>query len=72
MDSTIDQLKNRFAQALEAAFGADYANTDPILVAASNPKFGDYQSNVALSLAKPLGQAPRAIAEQLVQQLDVS
>ena len=72
MNLTIAELKNRFEQALIAAFGAAYGATDPILVPASNPKFGDYQANVALSLAKPLGKAPRAIAEQLVQQLGVA
>lgn len=72
MNSTIAQLKMRFEQALISAFGADYTGTDPMLVPASNPKFGDYQSNVALSLAKPLGQPPRTIAEQLVQHLDVT
>ncbi len=72
MISTIADLKGRLQQALIAAFGHDYAHTDPILVAASNPKFGDYQANVAMSLAKPLGQAPRAIAAQIVQVLDVS
>jgi len=72
MISTIADLKGRLQQALIAAFGHDYAHTDPILVAASNPKFGDYQANVAMSLAKPLGQAPRAIATQIVQVLDVS
>ncbi len=72
MNSTIAQLKARFEHALTAAFGADYRSVDPILVPASNPKFGDYQANVSLSLAKPLGKAPRAIAEQLVQHLEVT
>lgn len=72
MNATIEQLRLKFQQALVAAFGADYARVDPILVAASNPKFGDYQSNVALSLSKQLGQPPRAITEQLIQQLDVT
>ncbi|NJP09592.1 MAG: arginine--tRNA ligase [Leptolyngbyaceae cyanobacterium RU_5_1] len=72
MNSTIADLKTRFEQALVAAFGEDYANTDPLLVPTSNPKFGDYQANVAMSLAKPLGKAPRAIAEQLRHHLDVS
>lgn len=67
-----EQLRNRFKEALVAAFGAEYAGVDPILVPASNPKFGDYQSNVALALAKQLGQPPRAIAAQLIQQLDVT
>ncbi|MBD1862692.1 MULTISPECIES: arginine--tRNA ligase [Trichocoleus] len=72
MSSTIEQLKARFSQAFVAAFGAELADTDPILVPASNPKFGDYQSNAPLSLTKKLGQPPRAIAEQIVQQLNVS
>ena len=72
MSSTIEQLKARFNQAFVAAFGAELADTDPILVPASNPKFGDYQSNAPLSLTKKLGQPPRAIAEQIVQHLNVS
>jgi arginyl-tRNA synthetase len=69
MNSTIAQLKSHFDRALIAAFGSELVGTDPMLVSASNPQFGDYQSNVALSLAKKLGKAPRAIAEQIVQQL---
>lgn len=69
MNSTQEQLRLKFQQALSTAFGAEYAGVDPILVSASNPKFGDYQSNVALSLAKQLGQQPRAIAEQIVAKL---
>jgi len=72
MIPTLAQLNARLEQALIAAFGGDLAGTDPMLVPTSNPKFGDYQSNVAMSLAKPLGQAPRAIAEQIVQHLDVA
>ncbi|MBD0303634.1 MAG: arginine--tRNA ligase, partial [Tolypothrix sp. T3-bin4] len=72
MKTTLEQLKPRFEQALVAAFGTGYAGLDPILVPASNPRFGDYQSNVALSLSKQLGQPPRAIAEQIVAQLDVT
>lgn len=71
MNPAIERLRHQFEQALVAAFGSNYAGIDPMLVPASNPKFGDYQSNVALSLAKQLGQKPRAIAEQLVEQLNV-
>ncbi len=72
MNSTVAQLKNRFQQALVAAFGNDYAEADPMLLPASNPKFGDYQSNAALSLAKKLGQPPRAIAEHIIKHIDVN
>ncbi|HEY9846647.1 MAG TPA: arginine--tRNA ligase, partial [Candidatus Caenarcaniphilales bacterium] len=44
---------------------------DPMLVPASNPKFGDYQSNAPLALAKKIGQPPRAIAHTLVEHLAV-
>ncbi|NET73367.1 MAG: arginine--tRNA ligase, partial [Sphaerospermopsis sp. SIO1G2] len=37
-----------------------------------NPKFGDFQANVALSLSKKLGMQPRAIATAIVDKLDVS
>lgn len=72
MNATQEQLKQKLQQALVAAFGADYAGVDPILVPASNPKFGDYQANVALSLSKKLGKQPRAIANGIVEKLDVS
>jgi arginyl-tRNA synthetase len=72
MTSTVEFLHAQFNRALVAAFGEDFADTDPLIVPASNPKFGDYQSNLAMSLAKPLKQAPRAIAETIVSHLDVS
>lgn len=72
MNSTQQQLKHKLSQALTAAFGVEYSNTDPILVNASNPKFGDYQANVALSLSKKLGKQPRIIASEIVDKLDVS
>ncbi len=72
MNATQEQLKVKFEQALVAAFGAEYAGVDPILVTASNPKFGDYQANLALSLSKRQGLPPRAIAAAIVEKLDVS
>lgn len=71
MNNTVEQLKLKFEQALIAAFGDECTAIDPMLVPASNSKFGDYQSNIALSLAKQLGQPPRKIAEQIVQHLNV-
>jgi len=72
MNETIAQLKNCFEPALVTAFGEEWSGTDPMLVAASNPKFGDFQSNLAMSLTKKLGKPPRMIAEAIVQNLDVS
>ncbi|MGF1571265.1 MAG: arginine--tRNA ligase [Nodosilinea sp.] len=72
MKSTIAQLKARFERAIGAAFGPELADTDPVLVPTTSPKFGDYQANLAMALAKPLKSSPRAIASQIVENLDVS
>lgn len=37
-----------------------------------NPEHGDFSSNVALALAKPLGRPPREIATELVERLDLT
>jgi arginyl-tRNA synthetase len=71
MTSILKQLQNSVSQALVVAFGAEFADIDPLVAPASNPKFGDYQSNVALSLAKPLKQAPRAIAQSIIDHLQI-
>ena len=39
---------------------------------ATDPRFGDYQTNVALVLGKQRGENPRALAEKIVAHLDVS
>lgn len=72
MNSLLEQLKIKFTQALTAAFGSDLAGIDPMVVPASNPRFGDYQSNIALSLSKQLGQSPRSIAEAILKHLDIN
>jgi arginyl-tRNA synthetase len=72
MHSTIAYLTTQLDRAIVAALGDDYAGTDPILVLSSNPKFGDYQANVAMGLSKKLGQPPRNIAQSIVDNLDVA
>jgi arginyl-tRNA synthetase len=42
------------------------------LTQATDPRFGDYQTNVALVLGKQRGENPRALAERIIAQLDVS
>ena len=41
------QLSGVLSAALAAAFGEEYADADPMLAPANNPKFGDYQANLA-------------------------
>jgi arginyl-tRNA synthetase len=52
--------------ALAAALGPEHADADPLI---RPSQFADYQSNVALSLAKPLHRSPRDVAAELVGHL---
>ena len=52
-------------------YGPDFADIDPLVQPANNPKFGDYQANLAMPLAKRLGEKPRDIAEAIVAKLDL-
>jgi arginyl-tRNA synthetase len=42
------------------------------LTQATDPRFGDYQTNAALVLAKQRGEKPREIAEKILKALDVA
>jgi arginyl-tRNA synthetase len=55
--------------ALTAEFGADYADTDPLIRPSA---FADFQSNVALALARRLGRQPREIAGLIAARLSGS
>ncbi|TVQ43116.1 MAG: arginine--tRNA ligase [Gloeocapsa sp. DLM2.Bin57] len=68
----IRELNDRFSQALGKAFGQEIIPTDPLVVVASNPKFGDYQCNVALSLTKVLGKKPQEIAQKIIEELEIT
>lgn len=72
MLSTTEKLKARFDQAFTAAFGESASGTDPMLTAASNPNFGDFQCNAAMSLGKKLKKSPRAIAQTIIDNLDIA
>ena len=52
--------------AVERALGA------PALLRAADPKFGDYQANGIMAVAKARKENPRALAEQIIRQLDVA
>src|ERR1700736_3341864 len=42
------------------------------LTPATDPRFGDYQTNAALILGKQRGENPRTVAAKILKQLDVS
>jgi len=68
METFQSQLTRKLSGALEAA---DLPMAGEVSVAA-DPRFGDYQTNAALVLAKQHGENPRALADRIVKQLNVS
>ncbi len=66
MAHLIQTLQDRLAAAIERVAGAEHAGTDPLLRPSAQPRFGDYQANVAMSLGKAIGTPPRKLAEAIV------
>jgi len=62
------ELSTRFRAALAAAFGDELASTDPLIRPSS---FGDFQANLAMSLARTLGRPPREVAAAIVEHLEI-
>src|SRR5438552_645478 len=59
-------LGKKLSHALRAAGLRDAGELTP----ASDPRFGDYQTNAALVLGKQRGENPRALAERIVAQIE--
>jgi arginyl-tRNA synthetase len=67
-----EMVRERIQAALTAlgtVEGVDLSGADFSVDYTKTPLHGDMASNVALQLAKPLGRAPRSIAEHLVSML---
>jgi arginyl-tRNA synthetase len=64
------EFRRRFAAAL-APLTADANAFANLVKAAQDAKFGDYQANCAMPLAKQLGEPPRKVAERILANLDV-
>lgn len=47
-------------------------DADPAIRASGNPKFGDYQMNAAMALAKELGRNPREVADAVLKAADLA
>jgi len=75
MKTIAGQIDQAFRAAIAAAFDGMVA--DPLVSPAQNEKFGDYQANAAMSLAKSIAEktgaktSPRAVAEQIKAKLDL-
>ena len=71
MASIIDLLSNPILETLADQLGEVVADPKGLRVnSATNPKFGDYQFNGAMGLAKKLGRPPREIAQELAARLE--
>ncbi|HWY50926.1 MAG TPA: arginine--tRNA ligase [Chthoniobacterales bacterium] len=68
METFQSLLAKKLADALNAA-GFENAGE---LTQATDPRFGDYQTNAALVLGKRRGENPRTVAEKILQHLDVA
>ncbi|UCD49434.1 MAG: arginine--tRNA ligase [Phycisphaerales bacterium] len=69
MKTALDILDERICAAMASATGQD--DCSAIVRPTADPKFGDYQANGIMGLAKQFKTNPRQLAEQVVAQLDV-
>src|SRR5512146_2026755 len=70
MRSVVDILNERIGAAMVRSTGCQ--DCAAIVRPATDPRFGDYQANGVMALAKQIKTNPRKLAEQVVAQLDLS
>jgi arginyl-tRNA synthetase len=63
-----DALRAELSRAARTLGAPD--DVSPILERPRDPSFGDWATNLAMTLAKPLGRKPRDIAEALIAEMD--
>jgi arginyl-tRNA synthetase len=69
MKAAVDILEERISAAMKIIAGRD--DCAAIVRPATDAKFGDYQANGVMGLAKKLKTNPRKLAEELVKNLDI-
>ena len=67
MTDAAGQIRAELARAARA-LGVEDA--EPIITRPSDPAFGDWATNLAMMLARPLKQKPRDVAEKLIAAMD--
>ncbi|WP_373064014.1 arginine--tRNA ligase [Gemmatimonas sp.] len=65
-----DALRAELVRAARTLGAPD--DVSPILERPRDPSFGDWSTNLAMTLAKPLGKKPRDIAEALIAAMDTA
>jgi len=61
----IEAITQALSSAIAAALGEEYRDTDLQIRPSQNPKFGDYQANFAMKLAKQLSTNPKELASKV-------
>lgn len=64
------QIKQAIIQAVSTAFDMDVEAEFVVVEIPRDTSFGDYATNVAMKLAKPLKKSPKVIAETIISVLD--
>ncbi len=67
MKSILNELNARILKAMQA----NELDGDPLLRVSGDERFGDYQSNCAMGLAKKAGQKPRDVAQAIIDKLNI-
>jgi arginyl-tRNA synthetase len=67
----VETFQALLAQKLSEALTAAGLPQTGAVTPATDPRFGDYQSNAALILAKQLGENPRALAQRILGSYDL-
>jgi arginyl-tRNA synthetase len=70
-DPTMETFQSLLAKKLSNALAAAGLPDAGELTPATDPRFGDYQTNAALVLGKQRGENPREVAEKIVGHLNV-
>ncbi len=65
------EIRSRFAAALEPLVEGDVRPFVEMVKPAQDARFGDFQANSAMPLAKKLGKPPRDVAAEIVERLDL-
>ena len=70
MSSDLELLRAELTRASGSLGAPDDVN--PVLERPRDPAFGDWATNLAMVLAKPLGQKPRDLAQRLIAAIDMT
>ncbi len=68
--NVLKELRDAFAKA--TPIGADAAKFAEAVRPSTDPKFGDYQANGCMAIAKAVGRNPREVAAEVVKVMDLT